>query len=474
MTKVLQPLGVIWVMGAAAAALKKIGTMEFAPSGEEKDEVKKDPRKRNSLAFNIQQFVTFPEDDLNILAVRLAKEIAAGNGVKKEKVTKFSRMADAVLRGDFREIKTQTVNFPTINRRYGDHHNNSTMLHFICQEGYPEMLEFLTNPKNHAEADDIELEVDAPNNKNRSPLHLCFTPPHATYLGLRYGLDANGNPINEQPMGGQWLRPGGPQEREACVKHLIKQKCNVNLKDYHGFTALHFAAMLGWTAVCKMLLEANADLNAVTMTGRTPLMYACEYLHDDTILLLAKWPRSELNVLDADGQTALLIAMEHGEEGLYVVETLMQAGADVNQMNHKKKTPLYIACENQNIPQILLLFKFKCHRLNAAFELLKGEAALFIQQHLLNEEKEAAEALAKVEKERERLAKQGIVVDTASAGYKNKSSFGQWVDYIDKRDGGVFYYNKVSRESQKDKPRDFKPDKKRLIKEASFGFAFYH
>lgn len=448
-------------------------SMQFAAASTVEEEVVKDARRRNSLAFNISQYVTYPDDDLNVLADQVRKEIASNGGVKKEKVTKFGRMADAVLRGDLREIKAQTVNYPTINRRYGDHHNNSVMLHFICQEGYPEMLDFMLNPKNHAEADHVELEVDAPNNKRRSPLFLCFTPPHATYLGIRYGLDAEGNPINEQPAGTGWIRPGGPTEREKCIRHLIAQKCNVNLKDYHDFTALHYAAMWGWTSVCRMLLEARADLNAVTLTGRTPLMYACEYLHDDAILLLARWYKSELNVIDADGQTALLLCMAHGEEGLAVVEHLLKAGADVNQMNHKKKTPLHVACENQNADLVKMLLANKCNRHNAAFELLQGEAARVIQQLLLDEEKAASDAFAKLEKERARMAKKGLV-DTAEAGYKNKSSYGQWVEYIDKRSGGFFYYNKVSRESRKDRPKDFKRDKKRLVTEATFGMAFYH
>lgn len=457
-------------MGAAASVFTKL---DFSGGSEEKVEVKKDTRRRNSLAFNISQFVTWPEDDFNPLCEQIRKDLAAGGLLKKEKVTKFSRMADAVLRGDMRELKGQVVNFQTMNRKYGDHHNNQTLLHMICLEGYPEMFEFVLNPRNHAEVDHIQLDIDAKNNKERTPLFLCFTPPTATYLGIRHGVDATGSPVNEQPVGHGWLRPGGQAEREECIRHLISQKCSVNLKDYHDFTALHYAAMWGWEGACKMLLEASADVNAVTMTGRTSLMYACEFLHEEAIMALCKKKDIMLNMLDTDGQTALLIAMEHGEEAVYIIETLLQSGADVNQMNHKKRTPLHIACENQQAQQVRMLLNYKCHRRNSAFELLQGDAAKDIQQLLMEEEAAAAAAFKKMEQERERLAREGMV-DTAEAGYKNKNPYGQWVDYIDKRNGSTFYYNKVSRESRRDKPKDFKADRNRPPPETTFGHAFYH
>ena len=38
----------------------------------------------------------------------------------------------------------------------------------------------------------------------------------------------------------------------------------------------------------------------------------------------------------------------------------------------------------------------------------------------------------------------------------------------------IFYYNKVTRVSQWEKPIDFKKDPKRLVKDVNFGLHFYH
>jgi len=454
------------------------GGISFDGGSEEKAEVVVDSRRRNSLAFNITRFVGYQDEDLSQLVDVYKKELAEEALLKKKpKVTKTSRMADGVLRGNFRELKNQVVNFKTINRKFADQHNNNNLIHFICQEGYDRMLEFMLDPRNHAESDHVELEINPRNNKDRIPLFLCFTPPFATFCGQNFGITPDGEPLSERPDGvetlADWIKPGAHANREKVISMMLSKGADVNAKDYHNFTCLLYASMWGWTSTVKLLLEAGANINATTITGRNALMFAIEFLHDDLIEFLAAEPHMEINAVDADGITALLLAMEHNEEGLAAVECLCRAGADVNLMNHRKKTPLHLACANQNLPQVNLLLDFKCQRRNSALDLLQGEAKTSIENRILAEERAVKEEAARLEKERKLLALEGQI-DTSAFGYKNKSPYGQWVEYIDKRDQTSFYYNKVSRLSQKDKPKDFKPDKKRVVKETTFGHAFYH
>ena len=41
---------------------------------------------------------------------------------------------------------------------------------------------------------------------------LCFTPPTASLLGLKFGVDAEGTPLSERPDGiespADWIKPG--------------------------------------------------------------------------------------------------------------------------------------------------------------------------------------------------------------------------------------------------------------------------
>ena len=98
-------------------------------------------RRRNSLAYNIEQFVLLKGGDMD----KLLHEIEAINrqnapepkGTDRvKKVPRFTKIGNDVLHGNMRELKTQFImHFNQINRRYKDFtHNGNAMLHFVCQE----------------------------------------------------------------------------------------------------------------------------------------------------------------------------------------------------------------------------------------------------------------------------------------------------------------------------------------------------
>lgn len=96
------------------------------------------------------------------------------------------------------------------------------------------MLQFILDPKNHSEFDDIVIDVDITNERSRTPLFLVFTPPTGTFMGLTYGLDENCNPNAQKPEGieslSDWIKPGGPKQREIIVDTLIAHGANVKRK----------------------------------------------------------------------------------------------------------------------------------------------------------------------------------------------------------------------------------------------------
>jgi hypothetical protein len=110
----------------------------------------------------------------------------------------------------------------------------NTLFHIVCQEGYASMLEFILDPKNHSEFDDVTIDIDVLNDRNRTPLFMVFTPPTGTFMGLTYGLDENCNPNAQKPIGvetlADWVKPGGPKQRELIVDLLIAHGANVKRK----------------------------------------------------------------------------------------------------------------------------------------------------------------------------------------------------------------------------------------------------
>ncbi|RYY86343.1 ankyrin repeat domain-containing protein [archaeon] len=49
-----------------------------------------------------------------------------------------------------------------------------------------------------------------------------------------------------------WCPPGGPKSREMCVRMLLDNKSDPNMRDFQNFTALHYACMWGWMGCVKV------------------------------------------------------------------------------------------------------------------------------------------------------------------------------------------------------------------------------
>jgi len=65
----------------------------------------------------------------------------------------------------------------------------------------------------------------------------------------------------------------------AKIRLLLNHNPNlVFSKNSEGFTALHYAAF-GYMEIANLLLAKNADVNAKTGKGETPLHYAASYGH---------------------------------------------------------------------------------------------------------------------------------------------------------------------------------------------------
>jgi serine/threonine-protein phosphatase 6 regulatory ankyrin repeat subunit A len=481
-------------MGQAQAAFEKVSKL-FEDSKVEtmatevKEKVEADPRRRNSLAFNITQFVAWEEEEYDELVADAVEETEKRlHKYKNAKPTKLSKIATNILLGSFPELRRQCcVHYKSINRQFQDQFELSQILHFCATEGFYEMIEFVMDPSNHTDIDDsVVLELNTHNGRKRSPLMLCFTPPHCTFLGQRFGVASDGNAISERPEGvtlaTDWVKPGGPKNREKCIQSLLKGGADVKEKDFHDFTLLHYACMWGWVSTAKVLLNYGADINAQTIVGKTSLMYAVDLMNDKLVQMLCENDDLVINSCDGDGNTPLILAVEKGNEvdsdgdkndTLKICEFLVKAGADVNFITKKKKTPLLIACKRQNADQVNFLLSNKVQRKPEVIGLLEEEAFEIIDKRLKADEKALEDEAQRKLKEKQRLEDEGKI-DINKCGYRNKSPWGAWVDYSDKRGRGIFYYNPVTRVSTFDKPKDFIPVKGRIQEEHTFGMSFYH
>lgn len=242
--------------------------------------------------------------------------------------------------------------------------------------------------------------------------------------------------------------------------------------------------MWGWVSTVKILLQAGADINAITTVGRTPLMYAVEYMHISLSELLAHDKKIHINAADNDGFTAFMICVEKAcsfanagkedelQEALQLMERLTLAGADPDAETNKKKNSFQMACKAQASAVVLKLMTLNCKRKPESLALLTGEAATIVNAKIKKDE-----LAAKAEEEeaaKKAVESAGFKLGAPGTGYRTRSPYGAWVEYNDKRTNNPFYYNPVTRKSQWAKPPDFRPDKRRAVKSATFGMSFYH
>ena len=186
--------------------------------------------------------------------------------------------------------------------------------------------------------------------KGRSPLAcaLLWDNAEAAEMLLRSGADPDFKDLEEQTAFAVWLkkRKHGSEKKEDCL-HLLQylMQCGWNPEksaDKEGNTALSLACReagceLGiWAA--RYLIENGADVNTVNLQGQTPAMNlygGCFW--DGNIPRIAMLPRS----YPYGGRYCT-------EEDADMLETLLEAGADVNAKDKWGNTLLhYIAGSSQ-------------------------------------------------------------------------------------------------------------------------------
>ena len=116
---------------------------------------------------------------------------------------------------------------------------------------------------------------------------------------------------------------------KQAVRSLLKQKADVNAAHGDGMTALHWAAFKDDVEMAGLLIQAGANVKAVTRVGAmTPLFVACTNGNAGMIDALLK-AGSDVNTPNTvNGSTPLMMAATSGSAN--AVKMLLDHGAAVN------------------------------------------------------------------------------------------------------------------------------------------------
>lgn len=130
---------------------------------------------------------------------------------------------------------------------------------------------------------------------------------------------------------------------------LDDAKTDVNAKDAHDKTPLHYAAVEGGVEDISLLLKYGADINAQDVRDLTPLHLACHHNKAKTVEYLLR-QGAKIGMQDSCGFSALHHAAIQGHKE--VAQVLIKASADVNLNDRFGYSPLLWAAYTKHLDLI--------------------------------------------------------------------------------------------------------------------------
>lgn len=137
---------------------------------------------------------------------------------------------------------------------------------------------------------------------------------------------------------------------------------DLNMQDKNGDTLLHLLA--GNSFLSNYLLKKGANASILNNQKQTPLAKNIARISETDIPLILETPAEELNKIQENKETILTdLFLKNGKITSKLLKTILDKGANVNQVNQQGHTPLYYAglfCHNQfntfaNLPHFLTL-----------------------------------------------------------------------------------------------------------------------
>ncbi|XP_060089983.1 ankyrin repeat and SOCS box protein 9 isoform X1 [Heteronotia binoei] len=160
---------------------------------------------------------------------------------------------------------------------------------------------------------------------------------HSTYLSnpLMGDFVSDWSPLHDASIHGCLL----------TLKKLINQGTNVNLLTADHVSPLHEACLGGHSACASVLLRHGAHVNGATVDWNTPLFNACASGSIECLNLLLQHGANPHAVCDL--ASPIHEAAKRGH--IKCVESLVAHGVNIDHNIKHLGTPLYVACEHQQV-----------------------------------------------------------------------------------------------------------------------------
>lgn len=260
--------------------------------------------------------------------VKLLLNVGVNNDVKSENFDSRTPLYIAVRKGYTEIVKLLIYAGSDVNVRG---YLGNTPLHLAARKGYTEIVKLLIN----AMAKILKNRDSSKGNK--TPIDLAAKYGNTEILKLLLDYEKNNKcrsefyPLNFAVIGGH----------TDTVNYLINIRSNyysirhLNNSIWQLNNAILNAALYGHTEIVKLLLDAGADKDGLSVSGRTPLHLAARDGYTDIVKLLLK-AKANVYVNDKEGKTPLYYAVERKHSD--IVKVFMDYGVDLQKY---LKTPSF-------------------------------------------------------------------------------------------------------------------------------------
>ena len=199
-----------------------------------------------------------------------------------------------------------------VNAR-GGHHR--TPLHAASYRGHLDAVHLLLN--HGAEVNTID--------ERRSPLRSAYAGDHLEVMRLLLERGADANVMCSTSPSARLLHYAAVKGKIGVLRLLLQHNADVNAKTNNGVTPLYNASGRGQLNAIQLLLDHGADVNSQTVTLSTPLMFASERGHLETVQVLLRHG-ANLHMRSNRNLTAFLMATRKGH--VEVAQLLLDHGAE--------------------------------------------------------------------------------------------------------------------------------------------------